>query len=160
MPSKRKIDLLVVHCSATFADMDIGASEIRKWHVEDRGWSDIGYHFVIRRDGTVEKGRKEYRQGAHAFGYNKHSLGICMVGGVDQRGKSAGNFTSPQYYALAKLLATLVKKYDLPQSAIVGHRDLSPDKNKDGKVTEDEWLKQCPSFEVQEFLVEFGKVLA
>jgi N-acetylmuramoyl-L-alanine amidase len=72
----RKIDLLVVHCSATVATADIGAAVIRDWH-KQRGFKDIGYHYVIRRDGKIERGRPEQQVGAHVQGFNAHSIGIC-----------------------------------------------------------------------------------
>ena len=79
----RKIDRIVVHCSATTPTMDIGVGTIRGWHVLERGWSDVGYHFVITRDGEVQTGRPIERSGAHAKGFNKHSVGICYVGGLE-----------------------------------------------------------------------------
>ena len=81
----RDISLLVIHCSATPVTMDIGVKEIREWHTSDpRNWSDIGYHYVIRLDGTLERARPLYKSGAHARGYNSNSIGICIVGGVDK----------------------------------------------------------------------------
>src|SRR5690606_114532 len=80
--SNRFINLLVIHCAATTPLMDIGAKEIDVWH-KQRGWSKIGYHFVIRRNGVIEKGRDISEVGAHVEGYNKNSIGICMVGGID-----------------------------------------------------------------------------
>lgn len=146
----KAINKLVVHCSATRATSDIGASTIRQWH-KRQGWIDIGYHYVIKRDGTVEKGRPDDRPGAHVSGHNGDSLGICMVGGVAPDGKTAeNNFTPVQFTALGALLDSL--KASHPKARICGHRDLSPDKNGDGKVTSNEWLKQCPSFDVAEWL--------
>ena len=78
----RKINEIILHCSATPASMDIGAKEIRDWHVNGNHWRDIGYHWVIRRDGTVEKGRPEYQVGAHCLNHNANSIGVCMVGGT------------------------------------------------------------------------------
>ena len=131
----RDIDMIVVHCSDTPASMDIGAEEIRHWHVNDNGWSDIGYHYVIRRDGTVELGRDldgdgdvDEHPGAHAYGFNKYSIGICLIGG-----KGLFNFTWAQLVALHDLVHELRIKY--PYSAVVGHRDL--DERKD-----------CPQFSV------------
>jgi N-acetylmuramoyl-L-alanine amidase len=89
---RKKTDLLVVHCAATKASMDIGAKEIRRWH-KDRGWDDIGYHYVIRRNGDVEIGRPENAVGAHVAGKNSTSVGICLVGGIDDAGKPKANFT-------------------------------------------------------------------
>lgn len=113
-----------------------------------QGWRCIGYHYVIRRDGRVELGRPENEPGAHVQGYNSRSLGICMVGGVKPDGRTAEtNFTDEQYDALADLLDRLRVKY--PEAEIVGHRDLSPDLNGDGKITKNEWLKECPTFDVR-----------
>ena len=142
------VKFLVVHCSATRANADVGAADIRLWH-KRQGWRDIGYHFVIRRDGTVEKGRPVDQPGAHVAGFNSSSLGICMVGGVGLDGKGENNFAPVQYAALEKLLVSLKPTY--PTAEVLGHRDLSPDRNHDGKVTKNEWLKECPSFDVRQW---------
>lgn len=144
----RRIRRLVVHCSATRPAVDIGAATIDRWHRE-MGWSGIGYHFVIRRDGTVEKGRPIERPGSHVKGHNADSLGICMVGGVDDRNRAADNFTHPQYAALRVLLEDLLA--DFPGADILGHRDLSPDANGDGKIDGRDWVKMCPSFDVRQW---------
>ena len=139
------INHLVVHCSATRATADVGAADIRLWH-KRQGWVDIGYHYVIKRDGTVEKGRPDDQPGAHVHGYNSKSLGICMVGGLAPDGKRGeNNFTPAQFAALKTLLGTLSARY--PNAKVLGHRDLSPDRNGDGKITRNEWLKECPSFD-------------
>jgi len=143
----KPINLLVVHCSATPPSRDIGVSEIRGMH-RQRGFKDVGYHYVIRRDGRIEKGRPDNVIGAHVSGHNNGSLGICLVGGVKADGKTAeANFTPAQYAALETLLKDLHGRY--PAARICGHRDLSPDKNGDGRVTSNEWLKQCPCFDVE-----------
>jgi len=143
---RKSTDYLVIHCSATKATMNIGAEEIKHWHVVDNGWKDIGYHYVIRRDGTIENGRPEDEVGAHVKDYNMVSLGICMVGGIDAKGHAENNFTVAQWKSLARLVRMLRAKYR--KAVICGHRDLSPDLNKDGSVTPNEWVKECPSFEV------------
>lgn len=131
----KSVDYLVIHCSATKDTQDIGAAEIRKWHRE-RGWFDIGYHYVIRRDGTVEKGRPDTQPGAHARGFNHVSLGICLVGGVADDGKKPeANFTAEQWEALHVLVEDLLCDY--PHADVLGHRDL-PNVN-----------KGCPSFDVR-----------
>lgn len=136
----RSVDYLVVHCAATKSTMDIGATEIRRWHKE-RGWFDIGYHYVIRRDGDVEKGRPDDQPGAHARGFNHNSLGICLVGGVGKDGKTAeNNFTPEQFAALAVLLNQLLGFH--PHALILGHRDLP------------NVAKACPSFDVREWWTE------
>lgn len=81
----RKINDLIVHCAATYDTMDIGVKEIRKVHVDENGWKDIGYHFVIRRDGTVEKGRDVSVIGAHVLNHNANSIGICLAGGLSKK---------------------------------------------------------------------------
>jgi N-acetyl-anhydromuramyl-L-alanine amidase AmpD len=144
----RKVELLVVHCSATKPSQDIGAKEIDAWH-RKAGWLMIGYHFVIRRDGTIENGRPVDRVGSHVRGHNSNSIGICMVGGVDDKMRPADNYTAEQKAALFGLLSELRRQH--PEASIVGHRDLSPDTNKDGRVTPEEWLKACPSFNVGEW---------
>lgn len=130
---------LVVHCSATQAKANIGVKEITRMHRE-RGFLTIGYHFVIRRDGTVEKGRALDAIGAHAEGWNSRSLGICLVGGIDKDMKPQDNFTSDQYAALAVLLQDLRKGF--PKASILGHRDL-PNVKKD-----------CPCFDVRSWVKE------
>ena len=129
----RSVEYLIVHCSATRESQDLGAEEIRGWHLK-RGWLDIGYHFVIRRDGTVETGRPTTRPGAHARGFNHLSLGICLVGGVESDGRTPeANFTHAQWEALEELLLELLEEF--PCAAVIGHRDLP-------NVS-----KACPSFD-------------
>jgi N-acetyl-anhydromuramyl-L-alanine amidase AmpD len=118
--------------------MDIGVKEIDSWHKE-RGWSKIGYHDVIRRDGTLEFGRAENEVGAHARGYNSISVGICMVGGVDNSNKPKNNFTQKQFKTLKRSITFY--KILFPEVSIIAHYDVNPD-------------KACPSFNVEEFLME------
>ena len=133
-----KTDYIVIHCSAS-ANQNFGAADIDKWHRKN-GWACIGYHYVIRRDGTVEEGREESVIGAHVADWNAVSLGICMVGGVsaDDRTKAQNNFTKEQFASLKELLVDLKTRY--PKAKIQGHRDFP-------KVA-----KACPSFDVAEWL--------
>lgn len=141
----RKINLIVVHCSATPEGRDVTAADINKMHIA-RGFKKIGYHYVVRLDGTVETGRKENEIGAHAKGYNANSIGVCYVGGLASDGKTPKDTRTPaQKSALKKLLHTLKQRY--PDARIVGHRDLSPDTNHNGKVDKCEWFKACPCFD-------------
>lgn len=104
----RTIDSIIIHCAYTPPGMDIGATEIRRWHVEERGWKDIGYHYVVRRDGDVEPGRDldgdgdvVEEVGAHAAGHNAHSIGICLVGGRAEDDQAPDcNFTPAQWSSL------------------------------------------------------------
>lgn len=137
--TRKTTDYIVVHCAATRPSMDIGAREIRQWHKRDNGWLDIGYHFVIRRDGTIEEGRKVDQVGAHVKDYNSISVGICLVGGVDDELKPQYNFTKEQEVSLKAKLQELKNKY--PVAAIKGHRDFDSG-------------KACPSFDVAKWLKE------
>jgi len=136
----RKIKQLIVHCSATRPNMDIGVDQIRTWHVEERGWSDVGYHYVIKRNGSIEKGRDEEVAGAHAKGFNQTSIGICLIGGLDRDGKPSANYTFAQYCSLHFILDEL--KDAFPDAVIMGHRDLAG------------VYKDCPCFDVKDFYVK------
>jgi len=142
-------DLLVVHCSATRPTQDIAVRDITQWHIQ-RGFDTVGYHYVIRRNGEVERGRPENAVGAHVRGHNVNSIGICLAGGVDNAGKPANNFTAAQFVALHQLLDELRKRY--PEARVLGHRDLSPDRNGDGVISPNEFIKACPSFDVATWL--------
>lgn len=138
----RSIDLLVIHCSASPITMDIGVKEIREWHTSSpRNWSDIGYHFVIRLNGELEKGRPLYRSGAHARGYNKNSVGICVVGGVDKDIKPENTMNKLQEKTLIDLIEEL--NWFFSDLEIKGHNELSS--------------KACPSFDVQDWLISIGR---
>jgi N-acetylmuramoyl-L-alanine amidase len=119
--NRKRTDHLVIHCSATRAVQDVGAADIRRWH-RAQGWDDIGYHFVIRRSGKVEAGRAVDAIGSHVKGNNADSVGICLVGGLNnQTFKPENNYTPQQWEALKKLLSSLLKKY--PKAKVLGHRD-------------------------------------
>jgi len=117
----REIKKLIIHCSATKPSMDIGAEDIRGWH-KSKGWDDIGYHYVIRRNGKVEKGRDVSIAGAHAKGHNFNSIGVCLVGGIDDDSKADDNYNLKQYNALIQLISFL--KITFPIDDVLGHRDL------------------------------------
>lgn len=138
MKVRRTTDFIVVHCSATKPTQDIGAAEIRRWHVEDREFSDIGYNQVIRRSGAIELGRPLHLAGAHAKGFNAVSVSVCLVGGINPNGRPENNFTDDQFESLHKTLEYWSCIY--PAATILGHRDL-PDVTKD-----------CPCFDVREWL--------
>ena len=171
----RKIKGIIIHCSATKPSMDIGVEEITDWHINPKkqkdgsykykgvsfktkndlplevrnavgnGWSDIGYHYVIRRNGSLEIGRDLEKNGAHCKGHNKNTIGICLIGGVNDKGTPQDNFTPNQYDTLESLLENLVfREYVEGGAYIKGHNELC-----DGK-------KACPSFNVQEWLDKVG----
>lgn len=139
------IKRVFLHCTATREGQDIDAATIKKWHLA-QGWKDIGYHFVIRLDGTVEIGRAENIVGSHVAGFNTGSIGVVYVGGLDAQGKGKDTRTDAQKVAMAKLCKDLAKAY--PGARFMGHRDASPDKDGDGIIEKHEWLKECPCFDV------------
>lgn len=148
-----KIDAIVIHCSASRAGVDLRAADIDKMHKE-RGFTGIGYHFVVDLDGRVEIGRPLPQDGAHCNtaglsgqSYNKHSIGICYIGGLDRDGNPKDTRTVAQKVALDDLVHELIHKY--PIKEVIGHRDASPDKNRDGKIECNEWIKQCPCFDAK-----------
>jgi N-acetyl-anhydromuramyl-L-alanine amidase AmpD len=132
---------IVVHCAATPPALNVGVKEIREWHLK-RGFKDIGYHFVIRRDGTVERGRPEDEVGAHVEGMNGISVGICLVGGVNEAMKAENNFTEAQFQSLEGMINALKKRY--PAASVRGHRDFLGVR------------KDCPSFDVAAWMKERG----
>ena len=121
----RSITLIVIHCSAVKPSQISSAAQIDQWH-KARGWKCIGYHYVIRRDGSIEPGRSEAVIGAHCQGHNRHSIGICYEGGLDARGHPADTRTSQQRASMRALLESLHQSY--PKALIIGHHDLCPQK--------------------------------
>lgn len=116
--------------------MDIGVKEIDEWH-KQRGWSGIGYHWVIRRNGVIEDGRPINKVGAHVKGYNTGSLAICLVGGVDIEMNPVPNFTDKQWHTLELMVRGI--KAQIPYITIHGHNEF-------------DHRKSCPSFSVENWL--------
>lgn len=150
----RMVDTIVVHCSATPYGKDYSAADIDRWH-RARGWLMCGYHFVIRLDGTIESAAKGNRTrplekaGAHVggcgAGWNKRSIGICLIGGLDENGDAKEDgFNDEQYQALYSLLLEL--DLDYPDCDILGHRDLIELTNSSPKA--------CPCFDVKPWLAK------
>lgn len=125
----RRIDRIIVHCSATESGHDVGVREIDRWH-RARGWRCIGYHYVVRLDGTVEQGRQEAQTGAHCAGYNAHSIGVCYVGGLSG-GLPTDTRTAAQKTAMKKLISELLGRY--PGATVHGHMEFA--------------AKVCPCFD-------------
>mgnify|MGYP003654821226 CR=1 FL=1 len=126
-----KVDFLVVHCADSKASMNVTTNTLWQWHVTERGWSDIGYHFFIKFDGTVHKCRPDKYQGAHCVSVNDKSLGICIEGGFN----GIDNYTDIQKHSLFALLQE--KKLKYPNAAVIGHGHID--------------TKHCPSFNVVEW---------
>lgn len=134
----RKIDEIIVHCSATPRGRAVTAKDIDRWHRE-RGFRCIGYHYVIGIDGKIERGRDECETGAHCKGHNARSIGVCYVGGLSRDGKVAHDTRSDeQRVALTELIAELKERY--PEAKVYGHRDFAN--------------KECPCFDARK---EFGE---
>ena len=131
----RQINKIIVHCSATREGENYTVDTIRSWHVDGRGWSDIGYHFYIDLYGEIHKGRDISRIGAHTKGLNRNSIGVCYCGGVEEDGKTPKDTRYDcQKEALLAVLRTLKAMY--PEAKIHGHRDFA--------------RKACPSFDATE----------
>lgn len=142
----RKIDTIIIHCSATKEGQHFTVADIDKWH-KARGFNGVGYHYVILLDGTIEPGRQEHLAGAHTQGHNATSIGICYVGGLDAAGNAKDTRTDAQKRALFAMVHDICTRHKIKE--IKGHRDCSPDKNGNGIIEPGEWLKQCPCFDVR-----------
>ena len=149
IPTMRRIDLIVIHCTATRENQRFTEEMLEQCH-RDRGFDACGYHYYVRQDGNILSMRPKEKPGAHAKGYNAHSIGIAYEGGLDQDGKPKDTRSSWQRHSLRVLVKALLMDY--PDARVVGHRDLSPDKNGDGVISPQEWMKQCPCFEVSTLL--------
>ena len=119
----RTVTLIIIHCSAVKPDQMSSAAQIDTWHRQRGFHLGIGYHYVIRRDGSIEKGRPEWLIGAHCMNHNAHSIGICYEGGLDIRGRPADTRTKEQKIAMRQLLEELHERY--PRAIILGHHDLN-----------------------------------
>ena len=129
----RKINKIIIHCSATPEGKPVTVAQIRDAHVRGNGWNDIGYHFVIELDGSIRTGRPLDCVGAHCYGHNTHSIGICYVGGVATDGHTPKDTRTPaQRRALRSLVADLCRRF--PEASVHGHNEFA--------------AKACPSFNV------------
>ena len=131
----RQINRIIIHCSATPEGRDIDAATIRDWHVNGNKWSDIGYHYVIKLDGTIESGRPLDISGAHTKGHNKDSIGICYIGGADADMNPKDTMTQEQEDSMRELIFSLRMVWDKTLT-LHGHNEYAS--------------KACPSFKVSE----------
>lgn len=129
----RVINKIIIHCSATPECRDVSTETVKQWHT-DKGWSDIGYHYVVELDGFYQKGRDEATTGAHVRGLNSNSIGVCYIGGVDKEMNPKDTRTDLQKDSLNILIRHLLNKY--PDAELCGHNEFSS--------------KSCPSFNVKE----------
>lgn len=131
----RKIDKIILHCSATPEGREVTVSQIRDWH-RARGFRTIGYHYVVYLDGSIHRGRPEEDIGAHTYGQNLHSIGICYVGGLEAKTmRPKDTRTVAQREALQRLIDELLIRY--PGATVHGHREFA--------------AKACPCFDVAEY---------
>lgn len=139
--NQRKISLIVLHCSATRVNQNFTIEALEACHIA-RGFHGIGYHYYITKDGTLYPGRPESQVGAHAYGYNRHSIGICYEGGLDAHGRPADTRTEAQKVTMEELLHSLCTDY--PDAEILGHRDLPGVR------------KECPCFDTRKWLKDIN----
>ena len=138
----RYINEIIIHCSATKEALDFNVNDLRRWH-KAQGWKEVGYHFVITLDGTIEQGRALEEIGSHTKGHNAHSIGIVYIGGLDKNGKPKDTRTIQQKAALCDLLNKLCKKF--PDATIHGHNEFAS--------------KACPCFDVQKEFGSYNKMV-
>ena len=136
MNRRKSTTMIIIHCSATREGQDIKAKTIKQWHLQ-RGFSDIGYHYIIDLDGTIEKGRDESLVGAHCVGKNAVSIGICYIGGCDSNLKPKDTRTDAQKKAMKKLVHQLMEKYNIPLNNVYEHYQLCNS-------------KACPSVKIEQ----------
>jgi N-acetylmuramoyl-L-alanine amidase len=128
----RKINKIILHCTATPEGMDVDVKKVTEWH-KKRGFSTIGYHYLVKLDGTIEEGRSVHDMGAHVRGHNADSIGVVYVGGCDEDMNPKDTRTDLQEFVLTNLLASLMEMY--PNATLHGHNEFA--------------AKACPSFDVQ-----------
>lgn len=138
----RKITSIILHCSATPEGKDIKTETIRNWHVKGNGWKDIGYHYVIELDGSVKDGRPVEQVGAHCKNHNSNSIGICYVGGIDDKRKPKDTRTVQQKESMFLLVYRLLNLYGLSFENVYCHNQFDN--------------KSCPSFKIGQFRNEFS----
>lgn len=129
----RELKRIILHCTATPEGKHFDVDTIRRWHVKDRGWRDIGYHYVIYIDGSVHEGRPLEQVGAHTSGHNKDSIGIVYVGGCDAKMKAKDTLNEAQEVAMVNLIKALRDGHG--ELSLHGHNEFA--------------AKACPSFDVQ-----------
>lgn len=140
----REINQIILHCSATKPSQQVTVEDIKKWHVEENGWSACGYHYVIELNGDVSEGRNVEIAGAHCKGHNASSIGVCYIGGLDEDGKPKNTLNEDQKESLFQLVKDLLDEYGLKIEQVRCHNEYNSN-------------KACPSFKRKWFLEEYDK---
>ena len=135
----RKIDRIVIHCTATKPGHDVDISDVREWHVKGNGWTDVGYHYVIKLDGTIQNGRPVRKMGAGVKGHNRDTIHVAYVGGCDNTGQPANTMNTAQMGAIYEICTALGRVFGALE--LIGHNDLTDE-------------KACPSYNVRETMGE------
>lgn len=138
----RKIKRIFIHCTAGSQKQTV--ADLRA-EFKCKGWKNPGYHYVISSDGAITQLLDEQQVSNGVKGYNQTSINVAYIGGIDSNGKAIDNRTDAQKASLLKLLKELRGRY--PNAQILGHRDISPDTNHNGKVDSWERIKECPCFD-------------
>lgn len=141
----RTINLIVIHCSATREDKDFTEYDLDVCH-RRRGFNGAGYHFYIRKNGDIKSTRPIEKVGAHAKGFNRESIGICYEGGLDSKGRPKDTRPNGETFT-AGTDSYFIE--GLSGCRVCGHRDLSPDRNENGEIEPEEWVKACPCFDAE-----------
>ena len=142
----RYINKIIIHCTGNRPHCTLGMADFKRI-AQSAGHRTYSYHYYIFEDGTVCEGQAISQPGTHCKSYNSHSIGVAYVGGLDKNGSPCDTRTAAQKQAMLQLVAKLILMY---RCDVYGHRDLSPDKNRDGRITKDEWIKDCPCFDARE----------
>lgn len=138
----RPINKIILHCTATFASQKVTMADIKRWHVAENGWEDVGYHFVIDQQGNVHQGRDINKQGAHCKGFNQMSVGICYIGGLDdETGSPMDTRTPAQRSAMMVLVKDIMRKCGLRIEHVHCHNEFSK--------------RSCPCFTRADFVKEY-----
>jgi N-acetylmuramoyl-L-alanine amidase len=142
----RQIRFIVVHCTA--GNQDQRTTDIKAYWANVLGWKSYGYHYLINKNGSVEQLTDISKPTNGVRGFNSSSIHVCYKGGQ----KGVDNRTHEQKASMLNLIKTLKKQF--PEAVVCGHRDFSPDKNKDGIIDKRDWIKLCPCFDVKQFCKE------
>lgn len=139
----RKIDSIILYCSSTQEGIDIKSDSIKRWHVACNGWKDIGFHYIIDLDGTIEQGRFEFESGEKSLNNNNNSIDICYVGGRDLKMQPKDTRTKEQKNSMYRLIESMLDRYELSIENIYCFNEHNNN----------------PSFNIDQFIKEYKEYL-